>query len=104
MVQIEAAGHDVAAFGIRLDVEARLVLVADFANDLFHHVFHRHQSRRAAILIHDRGHVIAVLLHLPQQIVTGLVSGTKPDGPHQIAYTVLTRVPCGRVRTYRAHG
>ena len=64
------------------------MLVADLADDLFHHVFHGDQSRRIAVFVDDGGDVVAVLLHLAQQIVHRLGFGNEPDGTHQIAYTV----------------
>ena len=65
------------------------MLVADLANDLFHHVLHRHQARCISILIHDDGYMIAVLLHLTKQIVDRLGLRNEANGANQVAHAVM---------------
>src|SRR5881409_3249625 len=68
--QIEAAGHDkdAAAFFDDL-VRIGIRFVMDIADNFFDEVFHCDQPRYSAVLIDYQGHLIAFLLHLPEQIV-----------------------------------
>src|SRR5579884_1659429 len=59
-----------------------VVLVPDLADDLLQEIFHRHEPRRAAVLVdHDRERILAAL-HLAQQLRDALVLGDERHRPH----------------------
>src|SRR5699024_567717 len=52
-----------------------VVLVGDLTDDLLDDVFQGDQARSAAVLVDGDRHVVALLLHLPQQFIDGLAVG-----------------------------
>ena len=66
---------DLGLFGV--------VFVLDLPDDLFDGVLHGHQSRDAAVLVDDDGHLLLDLLELAQEIGEGHGLGDEGDGPDQ---------------------
>jgi hypothetical protein len=67
------ANGGVVGFGL-------VVLVGDVADDGFEEVFDGDEAGDAAVLVDDDAHVLFLALHLAEELVDFLVSGTKAAG------------------------
>ncbi len=90
-IEIETAGDDVAALAVFGDIAFRFVLVADFADDHFHQIFHGGEAGGVAVLVHHNHHVAVLLLHLAHQVVDRLGFRHQADGAHQFAHRARVR-------------
>src|ERR1700690_963066 len=70
-IHIHAPRHYIGVLALLHQLRL-LMLVADFADDLFHQVFDRHQACNAAVLVDDNRHAHIASLHLTEQIAPQL--------------------------------
>ena len=89
MIDIETSGHNIAAFAVDFHIETGLMLVSNFADDLFNHVLHRDQARGIAVLVDYGCDVVSVLLHFSEQIVNGFRFRDKTNRAHKVAHCVI---------------
>src|SRR5271166_1730843 len=73
----QPCGHPKLLVGQLLDRRDLIgvVLVGDLADDLLQHVLDRHQPRGGPVFVDQQRHVVAVALHLAQQLVKRLGVG-----------------------------
>src|ERR1700686_850403 len=84
---VRAGFDDRLALGDRADrfFFAFIVFVADLADDLFEQIFHRHETRGAAVFVEHDGERELPTLHLAEQLRDALVLWDVHDRPHQRA-------------------
>ncbi len=75
------------------------MLVADFANDLFHQILDRHQAGHAAVFVDHNRHANIVLLHFAQQIAAEFALGYEVNiAPHQRFESALRGFAIGHLQ------
>ena len=61
-----------------------VVLVQDRTDNLLQEVLHGDEAGRAAVLVHDDGHLRPLAPHLPEQIIQPLALRHKVGRPHHL--------------------
>src|SRR5271166_2152769 len=82
-VDVHGSRYHVGSLRLFHDIALRFVLVVNFAENFFDHIFHGHQAGRVSVFIDHDGHVGAILLHLAEQYIHGLALRHNADGTGQ---------------------
>src|SRR5215471_7353336 len=97
-VDIHTSGNDETAVAVTYDFRF-IALVPDLADNFFHQVFDRDESRDSAVLIDNDRHADILLLHLAQQVASQLAFRYEVNIPaHDAAHRPHVRFAVGNLQ------